>query len=135
MIARVTSNALGVNVFTALGKAMVAERPQPFGEALGFDPITSTSIFGEYGAVLVDAMGTVAEAEALADWVALHDRNLETIYITHAHLNHVSGLSIRLDRFPALGDCNAQDTERHADISYPPGGVVSSPDVSKASGH
>jgi hypothetical protein len=27
---------------------MVGERPKPFGEALGFDPITSTLIFGEY---------------------------------------------------------------------------------------
>ena len=47
---------LGVNVFTAPGKAMVGERPKPFGEALGFDPMTSTLIFGEYEAVLVDAM-------------------------------------------------------------------------------
>jgi hypothetical protein len=79
---------LSVNVFTAPGKAMVGERPRPFGEALGFDPITSTLIFGEHDAVLVDAMMTVAEAEALADWVALHNRNLETIYITHAHFDH-----------------------------------------------
>ena len=76
--APVASNTLSVNVFTAPGKTMVGERPKPFGEALGFDPITSTLIFGEYDAVLVDAMGTVAEAEALADWVALHNRNLET---------------------------------------------------------
>jgi len=48
-------NTLSVNVFTAPGKAMVGERPKPFGEALGFDPITSTLIFGEYDAVLVDA--------------------------------------------------------------------------------
>ena len=88
MTAPTTSNTLGVNVFTAPGKAMVGERPKPFGEALGFDPITSTLIFGEYDAVLVDAMGTVAEAEALADWVALHNRNLETIYITHADSDH-----------------------------------------------
>jgi len=60
---------LGVSVFTAPGKTMVGERPKPFGEAFGFDPITSTLIFGEYDAVLVDAMGTVAEAEALADWI------------------------------------------------------------------
>jgi hypothetical protein len=53
---------LGVNVFTAPGKTMVGERPKPFGEAFGFDPITSTLIFGEYDAVLVDAMCTVAEA-------------------------------------------------------------------------
>ena len=65
----VASNTLNVNVFTAPGKAMVGERPKPFGEALGFDPITSTLIFGDYDAVLVDAMGTVAEANALADWV------------------------------------------------------------------
>ena len=55
---------------------MVGERPRPSGEALGFDPITSTLIFGEHDAVLVDAMMTVAEADALADWVALHNRNL-----------------------------------------------------------
>ncbi len=53
------SNTLSVNVFTAPGKTMVGERPKPFGEAFGFDPITSTLIFGEYDAVLVDAMGTV----------------------------------------------------------------------------
>ena len=45
-------------------------------------------------------MTTVAEAEALADWVALHNRNLETIYITHAHFDHFYGLSVLLDRFP-----------------------------------
>jgi glyoxylase-like metal-dependent hydrolase (beta-lactamase superfamily II) len=97
----VASNPLGVNVFTAPGKAMVGERPRPFGEALGFDPITSTLIFGEHDAVLVDAMCTVAEAEALADWIALHNRNLETIYITHAHFDHFYGLGILLDRFPS----------------------------------
>src|SRR5271154_392682 len=91
------SNTLGVNVFTAPGKTMVGERTKPFGEALGFDPITSTLIFGEYDAVLVDAMTTVAEARALSDWIALHNRNLETIYIKHAHFDHFYGLSILLD--------------------------------------
>src|ERR1700704_5513807 len=98
--APVALSTLGVNVFTAPGKPMVGERPKLFGEPLGFDPITSTLIFGEYDAVLVDAMCTVAEAEALADWLALHNRNLETIYITHAHFDHFYGLSILLDRFP-----------------------------------
>ena len=54
--APVASSTLSVNVFTAPGKAMVGERPKPFGEALGFDPITSTLIFGDYDAVLVDAL-------------------------------------------------------------------------------
>jgi glyoxylase-like metal-dependent hydrolase (beta-lactamase superfamily II) len=100
MTASTTFNTLSVNIFTAPGKTMVGERPRPFGEPLGFDPITSTLIFGEHDAVLVDAMMTVAEADALADWIALHNRNLETIYITHAHFDHFYGLGILLDRFP-----------------------------------
>jgi hypothetical protein len=79
---------LGVSVFTAPGKPMAGDRTKPFGEPLGFDPITSTLIFGEYDAVLVDAMTTVAEAEALASWIALHNGNLETIYITHLHFDN-----------------------------------------------
>jgi hypothetical protein len=63
---------LGVNVFTAPGKPVVGERPRPFGEPLGWDPITSTLIYGEYDAVLVDTLATVAEAEALL--AALHPR-------------------------------------------------------------
>ncbi len=100
VVAPVALNTLGFNVFNAPGKPMVGERPRPFGEPLGFDPMTSTLIYGEYDAVLVDAQTTVAEAEALADWIALHHRNLQTIYITHAHFDHFYGLSVLLDRFP-----------------------------------
>src|SRR5580698_2857463 len=116
----VASNRLGVNVFTAPGKAMVGERPRPFGEPLGFDPITSTLIFGEHDAVLVDAMMTVAEAEALADWVGLHNRNLETIYITHGHFDHFYGLSILLDRFPAARAIATPKTVNAMQMSFTP---------------
>jgi glyoxylase-like metal-dependent hydrolase (beta-lactamase superfamily II) len=50
--------------------------------------------------VLVDTLATVAEAEALADCVALRHRNRSTIYITHGHFDHFFGLSVLLDRFP-----------------------------------
>ena len=116
----VRSSRLGVNVFTAPGKAMVGERPKPFGEALGFDPITSTLIFGENDAVLVDAMGTVAEAEALAAWIALHNRNLETIYITHAHFDHFYGLSVLLDRFPDARAIATPKTVKAMQTSFTP---------------
>jgi glyoxylase-like metal-dependent hydrolase (beta-lactamase superfamily II) len=118
--APVASNTLSVNVFTAPGKTMVGEQPKPFGEALGFDPITSTLIFGEYDAVLVDAMGTVAEAEALADWVALHNRNLETIYITHAHFDHFYGLSILVERFPGARAIATPKTANAMQMSFSP---------------
>src|ERR1700722_12152027 len=116
--APVASNTLSVNVFTAPGKAMVGERPKPFGEAFGFDPITSTLIFGEHDAVRVDAMTTVAEAKALADWVALHNRNLVTIYITHAHFDHFYGLSILLDRFPGAPAMATPKTENALQLSF-----------------
>src|ERR1700688_4202446 len=118
--APVASNTLSVNVFTAPGKPMVGERPRPFGEALGFDPITSTLIFGEHDAVLVDAMTTVAEAEALADWVALHNRNLETIYITHGHFDHFYGLSVLLDRFPSARAIATPKTWNAMQMSFTP---------------
>src|ERR1700721_264713 len=120
MTAPTASNTLGVNVFTAPGKTMVGERPKPFGEPLGFDPMTSTLIFGEYDAVLVDAMTTVAESEALADWVALHNRNLETIYITHAHFDHFYGLSILLDRFPSALAIATPKTLNAMQMSFTP---------------
>ncbi len=120
MTAPVTSNTLGFNVFTAPGKAMVGERPKPFGEALGFDPITSTLIFGENDAVLVDAMTTVVEAEALAAWIALHNRNLETIYITHAHFDHFYGLGILLDRFPGARAIATPKTVNAMQMSFTP---------------
>jgi hypothetical protein len=55
---------LSVNVFTAPEKAVVGERPRPFGPPMAWDPVTSTLIFGENDAVLVDTLTTVAEAEA-----------------------------------------------------------------------
>jgi glyoxylase-like metal-dependent hydrolase (beta-lactamase superfamily II) len=116
----IASSTLSVNVFTAPGKTMVGERTKPFGEPLGFDPITSTLIFGEYDAVLVDAMGTVAEAEALADWVALHNRNLEIIYITHAHFDHFYGLSVLLDRFPSARAIATPEAVSAMQMSFTP---------------
>jgi hypothetical protein len=135
--APVASNTLSVNVFTAPGKAMVGERPRPFGEPLGFDPATSTLIFGEHDAVLVDAMTTVAEAEALADWIALHNRNLETIYINNACAFRPL---LRFERSARpfstrSGDRNAQGGGGHTDVFVSPSAAVSPPNVPWASAH
>lgn len=92
--------ALSVNIFTAPEKAVLGERPRPFGPPMAFDPMTSTLIIGDNDAVLIDTLATAAEAEALANWVAMHHRNLPTIYITHGHIDHFAGFSVLLQRFP-----------------------------------
>lgn len=106
---------LSVNVFTAPEKAVVGERHRPFGPPMAWDPITSTLIFGENDAVLVDTLTTAAEAEALAGWVALHHRNLTTIYITHGHIDHFAGLSVLLQRFP---NARAIATPKSVELMY-----------------
>jgi glyoxylase-like metal-dependent hydrolase (beta-lactamase superfamily II) len=90
---------LSYDVFVAPQKRFNAPPPQ-VGDPQAWDPVTSTLIFGARDAVLVDSLETVREATALADWVALHERRLTTIYITHGHADHFLGLSVVLDRFP-----------------------------------
>jgi glyoxylase-like metal-dependent hydrolase (beta-lactamase superfamily II) len=109
------TSLLGVNVFTAPEKPIVGERRRPFGPPMAWDPITSTLIFGENDAVLVDALTTAAEAEALADWIALHHRNLTTVYITHGHIDHFTGLSVVLQRFP---EARAIATPRSVELMH-----------------
>ena len=41
------SRTLDVKILAAPGNEIVGERPKLFGEALGFDSITSTLVFGE----------------------------------------------------------------------------------------
>src|SRR6202008_4961443 len=90
---------LRFDVFVAPEKPLTAPPPR-FGDPRAWDPVTSTLIFGPRDAVLVDALMTVEEATALADWVALHQRRLTTVYITHGHADHWLGLSVLLARFP-----------------------------------
>lgn len=94
------TSALNFNVFTAPEKAMIGERPRPWGPPMAWDATTSTLIFGESDAVLIDTLTTVDEAEALARWIELHHRNLTTIYVTHMHIDHYAGLSVLLHHFP-----------------------------------
>jgi glyoxylase-like metal-dependent hydrolase (beta-lactamase superfamily II) len=94
------SKGLDVNVFNAPRRQAVGERPFEMGPPFGWDPTTATLIYGEHDAVLVDALTTEAEGEALTRWIKLHDKNLTTIYITHGHPDHFFGMSVVLKHFP-----------------------------------
>lgn len=78
-----------------------ATRSGPEGDDhLKWVPTSSTLIYGEKDAVLVDTQLTIQAANDLADWVAVSGKNLTAIYITHSHGDHHFGSATLLRRFP-----------------------------------
>src|SRR5271170_7686818 len=63
-------------------------------------PTSSTLIYGERNAILVDAFLTVEQAHAAVEWVAASGKNLTTIYVTHGQGEHFFGIGALLVRFP-----------------------------------
>ena len=61
---------------------------------------TTTLIYGEREALLVDTFLSDQQTAELADWIAASGRHLSTIYITHGHPDHFFGLKLLRDRFP-----------------------------------
>lgn len=92
--------ALKWDVFVAPGIPVVASDLPPDAKQRLWSPISSTLISGRRDAVLVDALLTVQQAQALVDWVAASGKNLTTIYATHGHGDHFFGAGIVLARFP-----------------------------------
>lgn len=72
----------------------------PGKEALTWVANSTTLIYGETDAVLVDTLLTVEQSLLLVDWVKASGKNLKAIYITHGHGDHFFGLAPLLERFP-----------------------------------
>jgi len=62
--------------------------------------VTSTLIYGDQEAILVDTQFRIADAEKLAERIAAKGRKLKAILITHPHFDHFYGASVLLKRFP-----------------------------------
>jgi len=61
---------------------------------------TTTLLYGERDAVLVDTFLSDAHTAELADWIVSTGKQLTTIYLTHGHPDHFFGLALLRDRFP-----------------------------------
>jgi glyoxylase-like metal-dependent hydrolase (beta-lactamase superfamily II) len=62
---------------------------------------TTTLIYGEQEALLVDTFLSDAHTAELAEWISATGKRLSTIYITHGHPDHFYGLKLLRDRFPS----------------------------------
>jgi glyoxylase-like metal-dependent hydrolase (beta-lactamase superfamily II) len=82
-------------------RASVTQGVPPGKDDLKWVANTTTLIYGEQDALLVDTFLSDAQTSELADWIADTGRRLTTMYITHGHPDHFFGLRLLRDRFPA----------------------------------
>ncbi|WP_295992222.1 MBL fold metallo-hydrolase [Rugamonas sp.] len=87
-------------VYLAPPKRVLTADLAPGEQRRMWPPTAATLIYGARDAVLVDPLMTIAEAGALADWVAARGKNLTAIYATHGHADHFFGAGMLLDRYP-----------------------------------
>jgi glyoxylase-like metal-dependent hydrolase (beta-lactamase superfamily II) len=61
---------------------------------------TSTLLWGESDAVLIDTFVTIEQNGRLIDWVRAHNKTLSTVYLTHGHGDHAFGVGQLRAAFP-----------------------------------
>jgi glyoxylase-like metal-dependent hydrolase (beta-lactamase superfamily II) len=86
-------------VFTNKRPGLSRDLP-PGKEELMWVSNSSTLIYGERDAVLVDTFLTIDQSKALLNWVIASGKNLTAIYLTHGHGDHVFGVGSILEHFP-----------------------------------
>ena len=71
-----------------------------FSDEKGFE-VASVIVMGKTDAVLIDAQWTLSNAHRVIAEIAETGKQLETIYVTHAHPDHYFGLGVIAEAFPA----------------------------------
>lgn len=90
---------LGYSVFVTTRPGLNRQLPPGY-ESLAYVPNSSTLVYGERDAVLIDTPLTVDATQSLIDWIVSSGKNLTTIYLTHGHGDHFFGIHMIKERFP-----------------------------------
>ncbi len=99
-------NSIDTNNGNLKWKVLTNKRPglsrdlPPGKEQLMWVSNSSTLIYGERDAVLVDTFLTIEQSQALLNWVIASGKNLTAIYLTHGHGDHIFGVGSLLEHFP-----------------------------------
>ena len=91
--------SLAYEVLVSDGVPRTTDLRMPNGEEIVSSPISSTLIYGERDAVLVDPPLTNGQIAQVAEGVARSGKRLAFVYITHGHPDHWFGSASLLDRF------------------------------------
>jgi glyoxylase-like metal-dependent hydrolase (beta-lactamase superfamily II) len=95
-------SALSYEVFVSDGPTRAGDERMPDGSPLVWSPLSSTLIYGEHDAVLVDPPFTKAQVASVGDWVERSGKRLAVIYATHGHGDHWFGTAELVNRFPGV---------------------------------
>jgi glyoxylase-like metal-dependent hydrolase (beta-lactamase superfamily II) len=93
------ASPLSYDVFVSDG-VQRASGELPNGDPIVSSPVSSTLIFGEQDAMLVDVPFTREQIQKVSDWIARSGKRLASIYVTHGHGDHWFGTAQVLKRFP-----------------------------------
>ena len=96
-----TTRSLGYETFVTDPVPISAANPLPNGDRRMFQPTTSTLVYGDRDAMLVDPPFTDAEIEQVAKSVDATGKNLTAIIATHGHGDHWFGTGVLAERFDA----------------------------------
>ena len=88
---------------SALRLQVFVSPAHPIGnDGLTFSPTTSTLIYGEREAILIDAQFIKQDINDLGNVIEKLDKTLTTIFITHGHADHYYGIDLLAERFPGV---------------------------------